>query len=305
MELVIEVIKPEIQQNFDEVKTDLIESTAKYEIEVTADNLTTAKKAGADINKIRSDLKSRAKEYIDVMEAPIIEFKAKLKELDTVLEGRRSMIMSQVSVFEDLKRADHVKRMGEYLTWLIDENRLEEQRARALDVKPFASVAGLTSKGNLNAKSKGQVEAIVRAALDEQKTALVEAENKRLKDEARAEEIIRERVEKAKKEDIAAGIAEAVQKPVEEKQETPAQYNEVAPQAEERVVKVVTDREVERKAELPPRDKSIYRITMTYEISSQPGADVALIEQKVVPMITAGKVPVSKVLVEEVTYDFR
>lgn len=133
-----------ITDNFEQLKAGLIEQIKLYEIEVTDDNLSDAKKMATELNKLSTAINrikiDKAKEFA----APIEEFKKKAAELIDIVQSGREKILKQIEAF-DLR----VIRM---VTSLLADERASLFEAMA--VKPefqTAKIESLAIKSNLTA----------------------------------------------------------------------------------------------------------------------------------------------------------
>lgn len=131
-----------ITDNFEQLKAGLIEQIKLYEIEVTDDNLSDAKKMATELNKLSTTINrikiDKAKEFA----APIEEFKKKAAELVDIVQAGREKILKQVEAF-DLK-------VVKMVTSLLADERANLFEAMA--VKPefqTAKIESLTIKSNL------------------------------------------------------------------------------------------------------------------------------------------------------------
>ena len=66
--LEVEVVEPKIITNFNEFKNNVDVYTKKFEIEVVSNNLKDAKDASSSINKLRAEIKEKARGYIKTLE---------------------------------------------------------------------------------------------------------------------------------------------------------------------------------------------------------------------------------------------
>lgn len=268
-DLEVEIVEPKIITNFDDFKSSVTEYTKKFEIEVTSENIKEAKASSASLNKLKSDIKSEAKKYLNTLEAPIKEFKEKLKEIDNILDGKRYLITSAVSVFEDAKKLEHLQKMQDYLNEKLLEVELRKEFKSFY--LPSPSVAGLTSKGDLSKKFKESIDVMIIDAVERQKLQDIEIENQRLKDEARANEILRER--EIQERNKAVEEPEHGLRPIGQ----PDYVKESEP---------IHEPIIEHKNE-----KSIYEIHLIYKVRSNSNVGCEDMLKKVLPMIDDKKIP--------------
>jgi hypothetical protein len=275
--LTIETTQPTLIGNFDSFTKALDSYTKQFEIEVTSDNIKEAKESGAELNKIKKQVKETAKKYLDDVLVPITKFKAEIAKIEELLETKRLNIASGIAVFEDAKRLEHTQKMNDYIANQLANavNPLRDEFMRFILI-PTASVAGLTSTGELSKKYRDEIDASISSAYDRQHVADMEIENQRLKDEARAKEI----ADKMRRK-------EALQ--YREPVPTPEPILFTPPTPEPTPEPVVT-----------PQGKSIYKITLEFEIQSKSGISIDAMIQKVLPMIFEKQIPISHQKCEEI-----
>jgi hypothetical protein len=133
-----------ITDNFEQLKAGLIEQIKLYEIEVTDDNLSDAKKMATELNKLSTAINrikiDKAKEFA----APIEEFKKKAAELIDIVQSGREKILKQIEAFD--------LRVIRIVTSLLADERANLFEAMA--VKPefqTAKIESLAIKSNLTA----------------------------------------------------------------------------------------------------------------------------------------------------------
>jgi len=281
MELVIQKsILPVIHANFGEVKTALTEQLKKYEIDVTVENIQEAKTAATEINKVQKSIKELGKSSADLHEKPIKEFKEKIKELAQLCEDARQGILKQCKVFEDARRLEARGKIIEYFDNACDLKGVKESYKDRVDISPAVTLTSLTSKGELNKKTKDQVDLLIGNIFQLQQQdelAEAQAEAKRVAEKAQREQ------------EIAQAKAQAREEALKEEQ------------ARQKEGKAVEEPQPEPKpAEPAPKGKSVYRLKLEYEFAAQSGADADKLYAKILPMIQAGKIQPSSHLVVEI-----
>ncbi len=269
--LQIEVVAPKIVANFEDFKSNLEVYTKKFEIDVTSENIKEAKESGANLNKLKANIKSEAKKYLLEVEAPIKEFKSKLKDIENLLDTKRLKIVDGISVFEDAKRLEHTQKMRDYLDNALENVSLRDEFKNFM--LPAPSVSGLTSKGDLSKKFKDELDNLVSSAIERQRLADIEIENQRLKDEARANEILRQR--------------EAFEK--QKKEETPKPEPKPEPEPKPTVKS--------------SNNKSTYEITLKYRVSATAGVESDAMLNKIIPMIEKKQIPIFSSNCLEISYE--
>lgn len=275
----IEVTKPKLLGNFESFTLALDDYTKQFEIEVTSNNLKEAKESGAKLNKIKKQVKETAKKYLDEAEAPIKAFKEEVKKIESLLETKRLNIVEGINVFEDAKRLEHTQKMNEYMSEILQEAKLREEFYKTL-VLPVPSIAGLTSSGSLTKKFRDEIDNIVLDAVEKQRVIDMQAENQRLKDEARAKEIADEMMQKQREQEAKKAQAQ--------QHETLRPIGSPTPKPEP-----------EPKPEPVAQGKSVYRITLTFDVKSKSGIDCEAMMQKVLPMIFDKQIPINTQNCEE------
>jgi hypothetical protein len=77
----VEVIQPKLLGNFEAFVVAIDNYTKQFEIEVTSENLKDAKESGAELNKIKKQVKETAKKYLDEAMEPINNFKSEVAKI--------------------------------------------------------------------------------------------------------------------------------------------------------------------------------------------------------------------------------
>jgi len=282
MKLIIQKsVLPIIHANFDEVKTALSTQLKKYEINVTVENIAEAKAQATEINKVQKSIKELGKSAVDMHQKPINEFKDKIKELAGLCEDARQAIIKQVRVFEDARRLEARGKITEYFNSACELKQLRDEFKTFANIDAAVTLTALTTKGELNKKTKDTVDfEISKAFTAQQQADLAQAE----KDAAAA-------AAKTKMDaELAAARAEAREETLKEVQEV----SEVKEETKE--LKTPTET---KPTEPAPKGKSVYRLKLEYEFAAQSGADADKLYKKILPMIQSGKIqPTSHLIVE-------
>lgn len=283
MELVIQKsILPVIHANFEEVKTALSTKLGEYKMEVTVENIKQAKDAATEINKVQKSIKTLGKEAVDLHQKPITEFKDKIKELAELCETARQGILSQVRVFEDARRLEAKGKIHEYFKTACELKGLREEFSLNINIDSTVTLTALTSKGELNKKTKDAVDLLISNSFTtQQQYDLEAAEAKAKAAAAKAEEEAR----------IAKAKAEAREQALKEVQ----QESEVKEEAKELKAAPET-----KPTEPAPKGKSVYRLKMEFEFAAQSGADADKLYAKILPMVQSGKIQPSSHLIIEI-----
>jgi hypothetical protein len=161
-DLQITVIPAQITDNFDVIKADLQEQIKAYDIEVTPDNLTDAKKAATDLNKLSATIDKTRKEKAKELSAPVKAFEAKAKELVGIVQGSRTKIVEQVKTFEDKVRLLCHKLLTEELARLNEELQVKPEFQTAT-IDKLAIQSNVTNSLKLAKKAKEAVKELVES----------------------------------------------------------------------------------------------------------------------------------------------
>lgn len=299
-DLQVKVIGAVVVGDFEEYEKALAENVKRFEIDVTSENLKDAKTTAAALNKMRAKLKEQSAEYLAKLQAPVDEFKKKMKALDDLIVEKRTAIATDISVFEDAKKLEHHSKMLDYLKDAAEKAGLEEADVVSLKgLLPSSSVAGLTSTGDLIKKYKVAIDEVVSDAVAKKKVEAMEAENQRLKDEARANEIVREIEEKKMAKMASAPAPDPIPVPVP----VPSPAAEAQPALNPVVAskpKPVYEKENSDRPALM-RGKSIYRVTVEYEFIAKSGLDPKTAVDKTLSKFKGGKIEETSVFCKELS----
>lgn len=173
-----------IEVNFDELKAALEKQVAEQAATVvTVDNLQSAKKLAADMNKTAGLIKSTRIEYAKKAGAQISEFETSMKSLEAIVIDGRAKITEQTTRFEDETKAAALAALQAYLVEQGTAKGIRPQFQRAT-IDDLANLSTLTSTGKLASKPKAEVDARIAADLQLQQQTdmrLVMLENESLK----------------------------------------------------------------------------------------------------------------------------
>lgn len=126
---------PVIQINFDEIKTNLSASMAKYKnIVVTEGTLSGCKATQKDLAGLRNKIDTYRKDKKIELSKPIVAFEEQCKELIGLVEQVERPIKEGISVFDDEKRAEKRRQAEEYIKEIIEETGLTEKYSARLTV---------------------------------------------------------------------------------------------------------------------------------------------------------------------------
>jgi hypothetical protein len=151
-----------ITDNFEQLKASLIEQIKLYEIEVTDDNLTEAKKMATELNKLSTAINrikiDKSKEFA----APIEEFKKKAAELVDIVQGGREKILKQVEAF-DLKVIKTVTSLLATERTGLFEAMAVKPEFQTVKIESLAIKSNLTTSGQLTKTAKDRLAEMVAA----------------------------------------------------------------------------------------------------------------------------------------------
>ncbi|MCZ6102886.1 MAG: DUF1351 domain-containing protein [Campylobacter ureolyticus] len=224
-----------ISTNFNEIKDYVANQVAKYSIEVTEENIPEAKKVMANFNKVKAEISSKYKEYIDDLSAPINKLKNEKKEIEQILTDGRQKIADEVADFEKEKLKIISKTISEYICDICNEKNISPD---LIGLDEFLKLSSVTTNGTITKATKDAIDA---------KVSLVE--NEILKAKLEAEQKERERREIAEKARI-----EAEERAIREKAEYEAraekEKQEVLARAEREKQEALEKAEKEKKEEI-------------------------------------------------------
>lgn len=249
-----------ISTNFNEIKDYVANQVAKYSIEVTEENIPEAKKVMANFNKVKAEISSKYKEYIDELSAPINKLKNEKKEIEQILTDGRQKIADEVADFEKEKLKIISKTINEYICEICSEKDIS---ADLIGLDEFVKLSSVTTNGTITKATKDAIDA---------KVSLVE--NEILKAKLEAEQKERERREIAEKARI-----EAEERAIREKAEYEARAEREKQEALEKAEKEKKEEiekariEAFKKQEIPKFEvkktndgKNIYTVRATFEV---------------------------------------
>lgn len=166
--------------NFDEVKQQLQEYVADYNVVVTNDNVAESKKAAAELNKLKKSINDKLVEHAQNLEQPGKQLREYSKELGEICTSSREKIMEQVNKFENERKQIARDLLDELLAVLISEYKVSPEFQTA-EYDDLVKLTSLTAKGSLSKQAKDELEnRVAKDATAEQKVKLrhSELENK-------------------------------------------------------------------------------------------------------------------------------
>lgn len=161
-ELQVTIIPAQISANLAEIKADLLENLKQYDIEVTIETLTEAKKMATDLNKLAGEIDKRRKDVKKELAAPVDAFNAQAVELAKMILDAREKILKQVAVFEDKQKAHCLKLLQSELDTLYLESGVTKEFQTG-NIEKLAILSNLTDKAKLTKSAIEKVAEIVKA----------------------------------------------------------------------------------------------------------------------------------------------
>jgi hypothetical protein len=269
----------DLQTNMEEVKQSIVELIANYDVVVEEDKLADAKKMMAQINKDKKDFSEKCKSFIDQISVPIVEFKTKQKEIETVFTEGYKKIGSQVDKFEARRLKEIEDFIAQYRDTECAEKSIDPASVPIKDLVKLTAV-NTTQKGFTPSKET-QREIFLRITAVENQIlkAKQEAEEKAKRDREIAEKAKAEAEEQARKRE-----AELIAKAEREKAEA-VEKARLEEQAKQTPPKVQIE-EIDRTANPPqPDGKKVWKITAHFEVLASATIDPNKITDKLKSMI--------------------
>lgn len=152
-----------IIHNFPASKAAMIEGLKEYEIEVTSENLPSAKKMATELNQLSIVIGKLKKEKAKEAGIPIEEFKALAKELEDLAQDARQKLLAKIDVFDNETRKICKVLMVAHLSSEYD--RLEvrkEYRTGEPMIDPMVGISCVTSKGFLTKGARESIEGLAQ-----------------------------------------------------------------------------------------------------------------------------------------------
>lgn len=260
---------PVIEANFEDVKQALQLNLKQYEIEVTASNISESKAKATEINKIKKDIDELRKDAKRMHEAPIKAFEDKAKELMQLCEDARQSILSQTVKYEDARRLEARGKILAYLDSACTLKEVREEYKDHIDISKAVTLTALTSKGELNSKTKDILDLLIGEAKQKQmEYDLKSAEEEKIKSEQEAK----------RKLELQEAEARGREEVLKSTLEIP-NYTE----------NVRTNAETIKEQPIKTDDgKSVYTLKIEYQIMAKSGTNASVIMEKVFPLIMNG-----------------
>lgn len=183
MELIVTSTLPVFTGNFEVVKAQLLEGIKQYEIEVTEENISEAKKMATELNKLSTVINKVKSDKVHEVSAPIDVFKAQVGDLIDICQQGREKILSQVKVFEDQVRVKCKALLDIELENQLNERGIRPEFRTAV-IDDLAVLSALTKSGALTKSAKegvAQKVSELRGMQDKVDMRLLQLENAGLK----------------------------------------------------------------------------------------------------------------------------
>lgn len=212
--------KFDLTSNMDEVRESIAKEISKYDVIIEEDKLPDAKHLMALFNKDKKAFSDKCKEFLDVISAPITEFKKSQKEIEALYDEGREKIKSQVEKFEATKL---IEIENAILNYLDVECNLKQINPQSVSIKDLVMISAVSSGSSLTKKTKDAIAARIQLVENEILKARLEAEEKAKRDREIAEAARIETEERMKQREINQAIEferqkqEALQKAEKEK----------------------------------------------------------------------------------------
>lgn len=146
--------------NFDEIKKYLTVEVAKYEIEVFEHTVKDAKKLSTELNAVKTAITTVKKNELEILEAPVKDFKEKIATLIKIVDDGRGKIADQVKVFEDKTKLEIKGLLEKYLSNAYEDNNVSKEY-QTVTIDDLVILGSRTATGNLASKAMGPIDARV------------------------------------------------------------------------------------------------------------------------------------------------
>lgn len=159
-ELNIRATLPTIVADFELFKKALSEQLEQYSVVVTEDGLAGAKKMSAELNKIAKAINTSAKAKIAEVKEPITAFEGQVKELVSLVQEKRSELVSQTEVFESARKDLALVKITEYINSKYEDYAIL-CRFQDIDPTAFVKLTALTSIDNLTGATTSAIDKLI------------------------------------------------------------------------------------------------------------------------------------------------
>jgi len=198
-DLIVNITPATVTANFEDLHAYLSIEVSKYDIKVTEEKVKDAKKLATELNSVSKGINDIKKKQLAILEAPAKEFKRQIAELNDIVQGGRTKILSQVKIFEDEVLQDIndlivVKELDEYIIQDLSEDYY------GVNFSDLILLGSVTKSGALTKKVNDEIVARVASAKQKQKLDEADAEKEALRLEAE----VNKRVAEQRERDIRA-----------------------------------------------------------------------------------------------------
>lgn len=162
-ELKVQITPALVTANYDTLKNYLEVEVAKYKVTVTADTVKDAKKLATELNAVTKGINAVKKSQLEILEAPVKEFKEQIAGLNLIVQNGRTEILNQVKVFEEktLQDINDLIVTKEYQEYEVQELGEEYQGINFSDLILLGSI---TKGGSLTKKVSDEIETRIAKA---------------------------------------------------------------------------------------------------------------------------------------------
>jgi hypothetical protein len=269
-----------LESNLAQVKESIAHEIAKYDVVVTEDRLAEAKELMATFNKQKKAFSDQCKAFLSAISAPIDEFKAGQKEIESMYDDGRNKIKTQVDSFE----AHKIESIKVLLSQLRDNACAEKGiNPSSITIDDLVKLTAVNVNKSGYTVSKATAETIaqrIQSVENEMLRAKLAAEEKAKHEReiaelarAEAEEKARQReaylIAKAER-DKAEAVAQATRQAQQQQQQSTLAPIPVLPAANEptNIAHVVLN------------GKATFVITATFEVEADANIDTSKIVNK-------------------------
>ncbi|MBK2125894.1 DUF1351 domain-containing protein [Fangia hongkongensis] len=276
----------DLDDNMYEVKASIQEAIKKYDVVVTDDSVKDAKQMMASINKDKKVFSDKCKEFLEIVEQPIKDFKARRKDIESLYDDSRNRLKVQVDKY-DAEKLERIKFIvSEYRNILCDEKSIDHN---AITIDDLVMLTAVTSSNTVSSKTKQAIEQRIAIVEAEILRARLEAEEKAKRDREIAEQARIEAEERAKQREIEQAKQYEIekQKAVEEARksalkETITESTPAYQAYDEKPISepVITD-----------DGKRIFTITARFEVKAPSDTPKETIKSKITQLMNKAGVP--------------
>ena len=133
--LIVNIEKPIINTNFNEVRDNLTFNLEKYKgLIVTNETLKDCKAMQKELATLRSNIDLYRKNVKNELQDPIKYFEGQCKELIALIKEVEEPIKSGITVFDDKRRNEKVLSALEYLNVALEKNEINDKYKRKISI---------------------------------------------------------------------------------------------------------------------------------------------------------------------------